>query len=259
MDKKSQSGAFQLYCAANSNVVSKIPADMGFSEASVLPLAISTAAMGLYGNELLALNYPQIRPAPASEVLMVWGGSSSVGSVAIQLAKASGIRVITTASSHNIGALRSQVGADYAFDYKSPDIVQEVVGAVAELADNGLRFVGVYDAISLPESFDAISQILGILRSKESSSNSKLVTVLPPTGISDDIDTKMVFAANLVSSHTYVADAVWCKFVPDALETGALKPLPQPLVMGKGLEFVQKGMDQNKKGVSYSKLVIEVE
>jgi hypothetical protein len=37
-----------------------------------------------------------------------------------------------------------------------------------------------------------------------------------------------------------------------------LKALPPPVVAGKGLESVQKGCDDQKKGVSFGKIVIEL-
>lgn len=62
--------------------------------------------------------------------MLIWGGSSSVGAAAIQLAKASGVSVITTASSHNLSALHSELGADYALDRNSEQVVDDIVGAV---------------------------------------------------------------------------------------------------------------------------------
>jgi len=51
---------------------------------------------------------------------------------------------------------------------------------------------------------------------------------------------------------------IWRDWVPKALETGLLKCVPEPLVVGKGLEHVQKGFYENKKGVSAKKVVVEL-
>lgn len=40
MDNKAQSGAFQLFSAVNSKMMSKIPANLNFIDATVLPLAM---------------------------------------------------------------------------------------------------------------------------------------------------------------------------------------------------------------------------
>lgn len=240
-------------------MVSKIPSGVSFSEASVLPLALSTAAMGLYGKEFLGLPPPQIEPRPARKAVLVWGGSSSVGAVTVQLAKASGVTVITTASSHNLDAATSQLGADYALDHKSPTVVDDIVRVAAKLKADGTEFVGVYDAISVPASLKIISEVLDRLGSNDIVSTKKLATVLPLSDIPSDIKAEMVIAVSLLTTHTYVADAVWTKFVPEALERGVLKPLPPPVVVGKGLASIQKGMDENKKGVSFAKVVVEID
>lgn len=236
-----------------------MPADMSFAEASVLPLALSTAALGLYSKESLSLPPPQTEPRSASKAILVWGGSSSVGAVAIQLAKASGVTVLTTTSSQNLGAATSRLGADYAFDYRSPTVVDDLVRVAGELKEGGTEFVGVYDAISLPASFQMVSRVFDKLGSRSIVSTKKLATVLSPSDLSGDIKSETVAALMVLTSHKYVADAVWTKFVPGALEKGILKPLPPPMVVGKGLGSIQKGMDENKKGVSFAKVVIEID
>jgi len=53
--------------------------------------------------------------------LFVYGGSSSVGQYAIQLAKLSGYKVVTTASERNHELVKS-FGADLAFDVSNPSL-----------------------------------------------------------------------------------------------------------------------------------------
>jgi hypothetical protein len=76
----------------------------------VLPLALSTAAAGLFQQDHLALPLPAINPInppDRKETVLVWGVSTSVGSNAIQLARCAGYRVLATASPHNSGYVRS--------------------------------------------------------------------------------------------------------------------------------------------------------
>jgi NADPH:quinone reductase-like Zn-dependent oxidoreductase len=120
----------------------------------VLPLAITTASVSLYHPNHLALPLPQRSPLETGKTLFIWGGASSVGSTAIQLARASGLRVVSTASSHNHELVRS-LGASVVLDYKSPTIVND---AVAALADCDL--VGCYDAISESASLEPLGAIL---------------------------------------------------------------------------------------------------
>lgn len=266
MDKKPQSGAFQLYTAAHSALTSRIPAGVSFADAAVLPLALSTAAQGLFAKDYLALPAPTAS-SPAQEpgggkCILVWGGSSSVGAAAVQLARAAGVTVLATASARNLDALRSELGADYVFDYRSASVVEDIVGAVKHLqASRGLEFVGIYDAISEPQTFkEALGPIFDRLESEKLISAKRLAMVLYPSDLPDDVQVKVVFAGMLLPGNGYedVVSAVWERFVPEALETGRLKPLPPPLVVGKGLEAIQGGIDQNKKGVSFRKVVVEL-
>jgi NADPH2:quinone reductase len=62
----------------------------------------------------------------AGESFLVHGGSSGIGSTAIQLAKQHGARVITTAGSSVKCAFCKTLGADFAINYKTQDFVEEV-------------------------------------------------------------------------------------------------------------------------------------
>jgi len=81
-------GGSQLYTVCKDIVVSPTPDSLSFEQAVVLPLAVSTAATGLFKKDRLALPYPTNASKPTGKTVLVWGGSSSVGSSAIQLAAA---------------------------------------------------------------------------------------------------------------------------------------------------------------------------
>jgi len=68
----------------------------------------------------------------AGETLLVHGGSSGIGTTAIQLAKAFGAKVIVTTGSKEKCAFCLQLGADAAINYKE----QDFVGAIKQLTDN---------------------------------------------------------------------------------------------------------------------------
>lgn len=78
---RQQDGGFQLHTTIQTNMASPIPANMSYETAVVLPLGLSTAAAGLFQKAFLNLQLP-LEPArePTGKTLLVWGGSSSVGS-----------------------------------------------------------------------------------------------------------------------------------------------------------------------------------
>ncbi len=159
-------GGFQLYTVAYEITVSPIPDSISYEDAVVLPLAISTAAAGLYQKGFLALPYPTINPKPTEKTILIWGGSSSVGSTTIQLAVGSGLEVVSTASKKNLDYLKS-LGAKHVFDHSSATAVEDIVAVL-----KGTDFVGAYDAISLPETLKPTAEIVHQL------GGGKIVTVL---------------------------------------------------------------------------------
>ena len=79
----------------------------------------------------------------AGETLLVHGGSSGIGTTAIQLAKAFGARVIVTAGSEDKCEACRKLGADVAINYKSEDFVAATKAATGgKGADVILDMVG---------------------------------------------------------------------------------------------------------------------
>lgn len=134
--------AFQNYTIVRAVVTAPIPDDMSFEQACVLPLSLSTAADGLFGKSHLGFPYPSNNPKKSGKTLLVWGGSSSVGSSVIQLAVAAGFDVVTTASKRNFEYCK-KLGAKAVFDHSSPSIVGDLV---AELQKG--EIAGAYDGES---------------------------------------------------------------------------------------------------------------
>lgn len=270
-------GGFQLYVKLKVATVARIPPSLGMSYASaaVLPLSVSTAAAGLYMRAALGLDLPAVptlsrghhqgeaagRSGRGSQVpvhendkvkktLLLWGGSSSVGSSVVQLAVASGYRVIATASPANYKYVKS-LGASYVLDYHNPDVVGILTlllrGCSAEL-------VGVYDAIGTDTTVrqcGAVAEALGGGRVAS-------VGVLPEGSVGKGVEVVRVGSTGIVSAEPDVAKRVWGEYVPVALETGALKPAPRETVVGQGLYYCQGACDLNKRGVSAAKVVVEL-
>ena len=157
MTRNPAHGGFQLYTTAKEITVSPIPDAIAYEQAVVLPLAISTAAAGLYQKGFLELSYPTIDPKPSGKTILIWGGSSSVGSTTIQLAVASGLKVVSTASKKNLEYVKA-LGAKHVFDHASPAVVEDILAVL-----KGSEFVGAYDAISSSETLKASGEVVNQL------------------------------------------------------------------------------------------------
>jgi NADPH:quinone reductase-like Zn-dependent oxidoreductase len=219
-----------------------LPDDILYTQGVVLPLAIDTAAAGFYQKDYMGLDFPSLDSKPNSkgEVVVVYGGSSSVGAAAIQLAANAGYRVIATASAANLDLCR-EAGASEVFDYKSPTIADDIAAAVGND-----RFKGLYNAIGIPESFDTVTPIM------EKLGGGFLANTKPPGKLPEFINAKFVLGINDASF------PVWKDFVTEALVQGKLKCLPKAKVVGKGLENLEKAFEIRNGAVTAEKIVVEL-
>jgi len=99
-------GGWAEYVTVTEGEVAAKPASLSFAEAAAVPMGALTAWQAL-------VDVAQLR---AGQTILIHGGSGGVGSFAVQIAKARGVRVIATASTANQDLLK-QLGADVAIDY----------------------------------------------------------------------------------------------------------------------------------------------
>jgi D-arabinose 1-dehydrogenase-like Zn-dependent alcohol dehydrogenase len=218
-----------------------IPDDMAFTDAAVLPLGLGTAASGLYGRAQLALAPPSHSPTGRAEVVLVWGGSSSVGCNAIQLAVASGYRCIATASARNAGLLK-ELGASEVLDHSSPTIVEDVIEAM-----RGRRLAGTLHATGgMADCFAVVARCEGSRR--------VAATLAPPEERPAGVEATHIFGTSLKDDE--VGPMIYRDFLPQALATRTFVPAPSAKVLGHGLETLQAALEALKAGVSAAKVVV---
>lgn len=136
---------FQDYVALEDKLLTKVLDDMAYRDAVVLGLCSATSAMFLFGKDYLRLDYPRIGAPKKGQSVLIWGGSSAVGSNAIQLATAAGYDVITTCSKKNFDYVK-RLGAVDVFDYTHA----EVTAKLAEELDRG-ECAGIFVAAGLED------------------------------------------------------------------------------------------------------------
>lgn len=78
-------GAFREYIIADAELVIRLPEQLTFDAASTLGMGISTSAQALY--QSLNLPLPTEVQKPIDQTILIYGGSTATGSIAIQLAK----------------------------------------------------------------------------------------------------------------------------------------------------------------------------
>ncbi len=110
------SGGYAEYALAHALLCLPVPKALGVVAAAGIPENYFTVFDNVLSRGMLA----------PGETFLVHGGSSGIGSTAIQLAKQIGARVIATAGSSAKCAFCKTLGADFAIDYKTQDFVEEV-------------------------------------------------------------------------------------------------------------------------------------
>ena len=118
MANPANDGAYAEYIVVDAAVIAAKPERLTYPEAASIPLAAQTALQAIY----------DLGQLQAGQTILIHGGAGSVGSFAVQLAKAKGATVYATAASTDQDYLK-QLGADKTIDYKTQkfeDIVSDI-------------------------------------------------------------------------------------------------------------------------------------
>ncbi len=259
--------AFQNFVVLRTEYTSRIPGDLSYEQAAVIPLSIATAGAALFDKAQLALQLPTSPPQPPTgKTVIVWGASTSVGCSAVQLAVAAGYEVISTASPKNWDLVQS-LGAKQVFDYRSPNVKRDMIAAL-----KGKRVAG---AVSIGHG--AAENCMDIIGACGPDTNRFVAMVTFPLPEKDPEHLVMLrtmayyvssmvqyrvkgmtkgikFALVMASPDAY--QYVMSSFLPKALESGDFKPMPKAQVVGHGLDKIQTALDLQRSGVSGTKLVV---
>lgn len=121
-------GGYAQYCTVSETNALPIPAGYGFIEAAAIPETYFTVWHNVFERGALQ----------SGESFLVHGGSSGIGTTAIQLARAFGAMVMTTAGSDDKCDACIKLGADHAINYRNEDFVEAVKKATG---GNGVNLI----------------------------------------------------------------------------------------------------------------------
>ncbi|EGF07305.1 oxidoreductase [Streptococcus sanguinis SK1057] len=107
-------GAFAEYVAVDSEALAKVPEYLTDIEAAAVPLTALTIMQAL-----------ELMGAQAGKTIFISGGTGGVGGMAIPIAKAKGLKVITNGAAANAERVLN-LGADRFIDYKTEDYTKAV-------------------------------------------------------------------------------------------------------------------------------------
>ena len=288
-------GAFQTHTALLERLTTVIPDDLSFEQAAVLPLGVSTAACALFQERHLGLRLPRsaadaggavpgaggAAQAPGGaaprerEVVVVWGGSTSVGMNAVQLATAAGYDVVSTASAVNAETVK-ELGATHVYDYRDPEVVDKLVAVIAGRTVAGAVAIGLGSteacirllARTGGSRLALLSTPVSLAEVADVSTGRPLVPNALPTfarlGLATARSLLAARQAKVVARFVWgsslrdddLGEQLWGGIVPRGLADGSLRAVPEALVAGEGLGAIQGAVDRQRAGVSARKLVV---
>ncbi|KAI0635552.1 GroES-like protein [Trametes polyzona] len=250
-----------LTAIVSSPCPGRIPKNITFEQAATIPLALTTVVLVLYNQspapENLSLRLKPIwTPEGAKEFAgkptLIVGGATSLGQMAIQLARLAGHNpIITTASPHNAPLLTS-LGATHVLDRSRSN--ESILAELPQLTGGKPIEFAIVPAGAIPEPLRLARDALA--------PGGALATVLPaPQRIPEDVANPgegkrvgYVFGSASLPQNRETCVEMW-KQVTGWLEKGLLKPNPVE-VLPNGLAGVNEGCARLKaKQVSGKKLV----
>jgi NADPH:quinone reductase-like Zn-dependent oxidoreductase len=297
-------GAFQTHTALLERLATEMPDDLPFEQAAVLPLGVSTAACALFQERHLGLRLPRsasgaggagsdaggaVRDSGGAgsdaggaaprerEVVVVWGGSTSVGMNAVQLATAAGYDVVSTASAANAETVKG-LGATHVYDYRDPEVVDKLVAVIAGRTVAGAVAIGLGSteacirllARTGGSRLALLSTPVSLAEVADVSTGRRLVPNALPTfarlGLATARSLLAARQAKVVARFVWgsslrdddLGERLWGEIVPRGLADGSLRAVPEALVAGEGLGAIQSAVDRQRAGVSARKLVVRL-
>jgi NADPH:quinone reductase len=121
-------GGYAEYCVAVASVCLPVPPALSMVEAAAMPETLFTVWTNLFERAY----------AVEGDTVLVHGGTSGIGTMAIALGKLFGLTVIVTCGSDDKCARARAIGADHAINYKSADFVAEVMAVTGGAGVNAV-------------------------------------------------------------------------------------------------------------------------
>jgi NADPH:quinone reductase-like Zn-dependent oxidoreductase len=241
-------GSYQKYALVKAETASLL------LDGVDLPMAVSCignlgAVVGLLGGRAGIPRPALDRSTPSSgKAVLVYGGTSSFGSLAVQYLSLAGYTVVTTTSAKH-HAFVSKLGPSHIVDHnQAPDTI---IGALKSLGPFDL----VVDAISLPHTVRITSEVLA------HQGGGKVYTVLPafgPESLPDGVIREFGSWPHVLAEdeNSELQEWTFNTYLTQGLANGTILPHPTELAHG-GLSGLEAALNRLSGGVSCLKLLID--
>lgn len=236
-------GGYAEYAVVSAGMAMPMPESFSFEQAAAIPEVFLTAYLNLF----------QLGGLKEGQTVLIHAGASGVGTAAIQLAHASGTRVIITAGSEEKRELCRSLGAEAAIDYKAGPFaskVEEITGG------EGVNLV--FDFVGAPYW----EQNLQLLKTD---GRLILISVLGGSKVKDLDLTKILFKRLQIIGSTLRSKPVdqkinltkrFSDFAMPLFESGQIKPIIDSVFDWKDVDQAHDWMANNKNA---GKIVLRVQ
>jgi NADPH:quinone reductase-like Zn-dependent oxidoreductase len=241
-----QYGSYQRYVVLSDETASKVP------EGTDLALPVSFTAnlstvVGIFTGRA-GLEKPSFDGSVSTKgkKVLVYGGSSNVGTLSVQYVAQAGYSVVTTSSPSNNGFV-SKLGAVKVLDH-----TQEQGALIKALIAEG-PYDLVVDSIALPNTTPITGAVVA------AQGGGKLYALLPafgPEALPEGVTREFASWGSILDEEKNLGLRAWAftEYLPQGFASGKLIPQTIEKVAG-GLKGVNDALDKLEKGVSGVKLV----
>ncbi|KAL7940352.1 putative alcohol dehydrogenase [Trichoderma barbatum] len=250
-------GAFAEFMIVPEGLVYRMPSSMAFEEGATLGVGLLTIGLSLYHFLKVPLPF-STQPHPGQYVL-VYGGGTATGSLAIQALKHSGMKPITTCSPGNFARVKS-LGAVAAWDYHSPSCGADI----REFTENELTLV--LDCITDSESMKICYTAIGSQGGKyvgldqfpirgHTRQDIRPDWIICFTMMGEPIHWKKPYNRDAKPKHKAFYDQTWRPIAQKLLDESMISAHPTEICDG-GLAAVSDGVDRVRKGLAEGKKLV---
>lgn len=231
-------GGYAEYCLVHKNIALPL-GNLSFIEGAAIPENFFTVWANVF----------QIGKLSKHEAVLIHGGTSGIGSVAIMLAKAFGATVITTVGSEDKVEVAKSLGADCVINYKTTDFVETTLSYTASRGvDMVVDIIGgdyVAKNYQVAAKFGRIIQI-GMMKGKPKELNMMPLMVKRLTHTGSTMRSRTIEEKILIAKQ--IKEQVW-----SMLQEGKIKPIINKVYP---LSQVKEAHDHMESGDLIGKIIL---
>ncbi|KAK5052667.1 hypothetical protein LTR84_002532 [Exophiala bonariae] len=261
-----EDGAWAEIIAVVGDCCIKIPEKWTFEDAATIGASAITCGQGLF--QEMKLRLPTSKDfisrgitEDEKEYILIYGGSSSAGTLAIQFLTLAGYTVLTTCSPRNFELCESR-GAEAVFDYREPDCGQKI----REYTKGKLKLV--FDTVGSKDGVKICMEALSIDPGDDKKYGTILFNSIPRTDVKHSFSVLVTFAGESfdkfgkhypASKENFQFATMFTSLVEDLIERDLVKSHPVHLIANGLVGMLQEGVPlMNQAKVTGFKVVARV-